>query len=306
MDLELLRSFLAVSKYKSLSKAAQSLHITQPTLSTRIKNLEKELNTPLLTRDWQGVHLTNYGLLFMPHTIDMLNRLKDFTSMKENYRDIYNNSLLETIEEMNNTFRIGINNYLTAEVSEKIIEMLVQQFPSVTFEFLTGPTQNLIELIEHDALDVIIFYTSKQMNHPETKFLALDELVFVFNENDYNNILEDPLYLSKINKPLYVNSNPALDSYLLHFKHVIEHLHIHNFKFVSNLNIMRQLILADKGYAAIPKSVYNDHFDIPHIHTYKFSDDLPSLPIYMRCNGSSSFKHIIEEIYELLAGEDFF
>lgn len=305
MHLDVFHSFLAISKYKSLSKAAESLHITQPTLSTRIKNLENQLNIPLLTRDWQGVRLTNYGLLLLPHSIDMLNKLNDFTSIKENYKDMNNNSFLATIEEMNNTFRIGINNYLTAELSEKIIALLVQDFPTVKFEFSTGATKNLIELMDYDALDMIVYYSTEEVKHPNTKLLALDETVFVFHEKDYEQVLKDPLYVSKINKPLFLNSNPALESYLKHFQHVTKHLQIKNFQLVSNLNLMRQLILAEQGYAAVPKSLYDVHFNVQQIHTRKLSADLPSLPIYMTSNPASSFTPVIDAIYTLLSSEDF-
>ncbi len=305
MHLEVFRSFLAISKYKSMSKAAEALHITQPTLSTRIKNLEEQLEIPLLTRDWQGVHLTNYGVVLLPHAIDMLHKLNDFTSIKENYKDMNNESLLETIEEMNDTFRIGINNYLTANLSEKVINLLVEEFPTVQFEFVTTATNNLIELMDYDALDLIIFYSTDETDQPNTKLLALDETVFVFHEEDYEETLKNPQYISTMNKPLLLNSNPALERYLNHFQHVIKHLHITDFKIISNLNLMRQLILAGQGYAAIPKSLYDVHFNVPHIHAYKLSANLPSLPVYMRWKETSAFTPVIEAIYELLSSDDF-
>ena len=50
MDIRVLRYFLAVAREENISKAAEYLHITQPTLSRQLKELEDELNVSLFTR----------------------------------------------------------------------------------------------------------------------------------------------------------------------------------------------------------------------------------------------------------------
>ena len=55
MDIRVLRYFLTVVREENISKAAQALHVTQPTLSRQMAQLEEELGTPLFVR---GKHLT--------------------------------------------------------------------------------------------------------------------------------------------------------------------------------------------------------------------------------------------------------
>ena len=63
MDLLLLRSFLAVAAHGEVSAAAARLHITQPALSRRLRQLEEQLGAPLLDRGRKGVQLTELGRL---------------------------------------------------------------------------------------------------------------------------------------------------------------------------------------------------------------------------------------------------
>lgn len=303
MNLEVLRSFLTVSKYKSMSKAADALYITQPTLSSRIKNLENQFNVKLFNRDWQGVQLTKYGLFLLPHAIDMLSKLENFISVTENFKDLNDESLLHSIETMNDTLRIGINDYVTVECTEKMIDLLVTEYPSVQFEFLTESTANLLELMDYNAVDMILYYSEQDMNRPMTRLVGLDHMVFIFNEADYHLVRTDITKLKDINKPLYLNSNPLLKTYLHHFQHMIYFLQITQYQMVDNWNLMKQLIEANQGYAALPEFVWKTHFNSPQLYAYKLPHDLPSLSLYMTCNESSQFKKITDHIYKTLVGK---
>ena len=63
MELRVLRYFLTVAKEQSFTKAAEQLHITQPTLSRQLAALEEELGTVLFNRGGRNVTLTDEGIL---------------------------------------------------------------------------------------------------------------------------------------------------------------------------------------------------------------------------------------------------
>ena len=63
MELRTLRSFLAVAREGNVTRAARSLHITQPALSRQLAELERELGCELLIRESRGVTLTDEGML---------------------------------------------------------------------------------------------------------------------------------------------------------------------------------------------------------------------------------------------------
>ena len=66
MEIRVLQYFLAIAKEQSIIRAAESLHLSQPTLSTQIKHLEEELGKQLLIRGTKGsrkITLTEEGMI---------------------------------------------------------------------------------------------------------------------------------------------------------------------------------------------------------------------------------------------------
>lgn len=73
MEFRQLEAFVNAVKYKSFSKAADATFLTQPTISTHINNLEKELERQLLNRSGREITLTRQGELFYPYAVSILN-----------------------------------------------------------------------------------------------------------------------------------------------------------------------------------------------------------------------------------------
>ena len=72
MELRLLRYFLTVAKEQSFTKAAEQLHITQPTLSRQMAALEDELGITLFLRNGKRISLTDEGILLIRRALDIL------------------------------------------------------------------------------------------------------------------------------------------------------------------------------------------------------------------------------------------
>jgi DNA-binding transcriptional LysR family regulator len=72
MDNSQLETFLAIIEHKNYSRAAESLNVTQPTVTARVKNLENELNCKLFNRDGKNVSLTNEGQVFVEYATSIL------------------------------------------------------------------------------------------------------------------------------------------------------------------------------------------------------------------------------------------
>ena len=73
MELRLLRYFLTVAKEQSFTKAAEQLHITQPTLSRQMAALEDELGITLFLRNGKRISLTDEGILLKRRALEILN-----------------------------------------------------------------------------------------------------------------------------------------------------------------------------------------------------------------------------------------
>ena len=64
MEFRVIRYFLAVAREENITKAAEKLHLTQPTLSRQLRELEEELGTELFVRGKRRTTLTEAGILF--------------------------------------------------------------------------------------------------------------------------------------------------------------------------------------------------------------------------------------------------
>lgn len=72
MDFRILRYFLAVAREQSFTKAAEQLHITQPTLSRQLAALEEELGVKFLVRSGRNITLTDQGIFFKRRAQELL------------------------------------------------------------------------------------------------------------------------------------------------------------------------------------------------------------------------------------------
>jgi DNA-binding transcriptional LysR family regulator len=85
MDLDSLIAFVTVVNERSFSKAADTMHLTQPAISKRIQNLESKLNVRLFDRLQREIMLTEAGEALLPHA---LNILHDFDNAKQAIQDV--------------------------------------------------------------------------------------------------------------------------------------------------------------------------------------------------------------------------
>jgi DNA-binding transcriptional LysR family regulator len=87
MEIRVLRYFLAVAREGNITRAADVLHVTQPTLSRQLKDLEQELGKKLFIRSSHSVFLTDEGMLLRNRAeeiVNMVDKLEaEFSSMEE-------------------------------------------------------------------------------------------------------------------------------------------------------------------------------------------------------------------------------
>lgn len=86
MDIRQLKTFVEVAKLKSFSKAAESLFLTQPTVSNHIQSLEKEFDTVLINRLSKGITLTDAGQILYTNALDMINTYETAMYQLDSYK----------------------------------------------------------------------------------------------------------------------------------------------------------------------------------------------------------------------------
>lgn len=122
MEFRVLKYFLTVAREENMTKAAESLYITQPTLSRQIAELEEEIGTPLFVRSNRNVVLTDAGILLRRRVDELLaieSKIKDDFSEKG---------------EVRGNVSIGMAEAASANTVADIIQVFRKKYPQVKFD----------------------------------------------------------------------------------------------------------------------------------------------------------------------------
>ena len=143
MELRVLHYFLAIAREENFTKAAEQLHLTQPTLSRQIAHLEQELGVKLFVRSNHNIVLTEDGMILKRRAQEILS-LADKTK-----RDF-----LGKDEALSGTISIGSGEFRSTEYLAKIIAEFRKKYPNVKYEIYSGNANNIRDYIERGFLDI--------------------------------------------------------------------------------------------------------------------------------------------------------
>ncbi|CAM3887002.1 LysR family transcriptional regulator [Lederbergia lenta] len=145
MEFRVLRYFLTVAREGSLTRAADFLHVTQPTLSRQLKELEQELGKKLFTRSSHSIILTDEGMLLRKRAeeiVDMVDKLgAEFSSMEETISgDVY----------------IGCGETDAMKQIAQVIKDLQLSYPNIQYHLYSGNEEDVTERLDKGLLDFSI------------------------------------------------------------------------------------------------------------------------------------------------------
>lgn len=145
MEIRTLRYFLAVSREENMTRAAEMLHVTQPTLSKALKSLEEELGRKLFTRHSFSIRLTDEGVLLRERAEDLVSMAdkieKEFVSLD----DITGGELFLGLAE----------SYLIRYIADAI-RALKERYPRLQYHITSGDTEQVADKLRKGILDFVV------------------------------------------------------------------------------------------------------------------------------------------------------
>lgn len=156
MTLRVLRYFLAVAREESIIGAAKLLHITQPTLSKQLMELEEELGKKLFERGNRKITLTDKGIFLRKRAQEVINMVKKIES-----------EFYDSDEELRGDIYIGGARADTLQLISKTAIDLRKKHPDIRYHFFGGNTTSIIERLDNGLLDfgVAAFFDKKKYFH---------------------------------------------------------------------------------------------------------------------------------------------
>ncbi|WP_318002383.1 LysR family transcriptional regulator [Faecalibacillus intestinalis] len=144
MELRILQYFLMVAREENITRAAKQLHMTQPTLSRQLMQLEDELGKPLFIRGKRKIELTDEGVLLRRRAEEILS-LVNKTEQE----------ITQSEEEMVGQIMIGTGIFSSSQaVLSQVIEEFHDEYPLVKFDIYVGNADLIKERVNQGLVDI--------------------------------------------------------------------------------------------------------------------------------------------------------
>ena len=142
MEIRVLRYFLAVAREQSFSLAAETLYLSQPTLSRQLRELEEELGKKLLVRSSKGVTLTEEGMMLRKRAEELV-ELMDKTEQE----------IRDSSENMAGKVCIGAGETYAVKLIADTARRLQEEYPDIKYSIYSADGADVLEKLDKGLLD---------------------------------------------------------------------------------------------------------------------------------------------------------
>ena len=240
MELRVLRYFLTVARLESITKAAEELHITQPTLSRQLAQMEDEYQVKLFERGLRKISLTNDGILLRRRAEEIL-QLVNKTEKELSSRELL----------IDGEILIGCGELASMNTVTELIKTFNEKHPLVRFDIHTGNADSIRKNIESGITDIGLMLEPVDINKFDFVRLKQTEKWVVLMRNDSHLAEKEtiaPIDLKDL--PLCLVRRPSIKNELASwFGNIYDDLNVH---FTSNLTTnAATLVRAGMTYAMV-------------------------------------------------------
>lgn len=257
MDIRVLNYFVTIVQTKSISNAAQSLHVTQPTLSRQIKDLEDELETTLFYRGSREIQLTEDGRYLYNRAIEILSLV---TKTENNIR---------RTDSISGEIFIGAAETQSLDIVAEAIKILTEKYPETKVHIRSGNADFVQEYLDQGILDIGVTFGAfddKKYNH--LNILNRDNWGVLVPKNHPLTKVNNPKIQDIIHYPLIVSAQSNID-----FK---EFAGVGDYRIVASYNLLYNaslLVKAGVGIALALDGIITTEYDQSLLDFISLQDD---------------------------------
>lgn len=248
MDIRTMQYYLAVVREGTISAAADTLHVAQPSLSRRMKELEEELGAPLFVRGNRQITLTEEGMVLRRRAEEMV-QLMQMT--EDEISQVKNN--------ISGTVRIGAGESVSFHYLSRTASLLSKEHPDIRFQITSGDTQDLMDQLNNGLIDFAVIFTDVDHSLYQAIELPTEDCFGLLMPKTSDLAKKDVIHWSDLkNLPILVSraSEPYFSS-----SHKLSGLHIIA---IYNLIYNASLMVEDGvGYALCFDNLINTAGDSP-------------------------------------------
>ena len=203
MELRTLSYFLAVAREQNMTEAANVLHVTQPTLSRQIADLEDELGKKLFTRTSRSTLLTEDGM-------HLRQRAEEILALVNQTEDELKNDTID----LSGCIRIGAGETHAMHILADLFADLHGRYPRLTVELFTGNADTVEEKLAHGLIDFALMIEPFNTEHYHAIRLPETMRVGIVTRDDSPWAQKDGITPDDLNEmPLLVSSRQSANHY---------------------------------------------------------------------------------------------
>ncbi|MBP2077050.1 LysR family transcriptional regulator [Oceanobacillus polygoni] len=233
----------ALYSTENITKAAEQLFLSQPTLTSRMQKLEEHYGIKLIIRKRRGVTFTPEGEQLAQHAQNMLREQRKIEEKIHNMKN-----------QVTGTLRVGVSNFFALNKMPKLLRLFKKEYPNVECQMVTGWSSEMHRLILNN--EVHISFIKGDYPWKEKKELLYEEEVCIASPWDFK--WED------------LPRMPRIDYHTdEHMKSMVDEWWYHNYSQSPNITIQvnqvetcKEMIINGLGYAIIANLVVRPNSDL--------------------------------------------
>ncbi|MBY7142920.1 LysR family transcriptional regulator [Virgibacillus sp. NKC19-3] len=247
MDIRQIEYFAEVAKQLNFTRAASILHISQPSLSKTIKNLESELSAPLFYRGANQLELTDAGQALLVNAKQVLHAFENLTS-----------EINDVIDLKKGEIKIGIPPIIGAAFFSKLISQYKEAHPSIELLLTEVGSNKIKHGVDEGTLDIgLVCNIPIQKGNFETVKLLKDPLMLIVQKDnplakkrsiDFSHIRKEAFILYRNDFSLHDSIIEACEKQGFYPNIVCES---------SQKDFMIEMVEAKLGVALLPSKICN-------------------------------------------------
>lgn len=291
MNLRDLRYLVAVADHLHFGRAAEACFVTQPTLSTQLKKLERELGVVLVERNPRQVMLTPTGELVVERARSMLAEAEDIRAIARRAQD-----------PEAGTLRLGIFPTLAPYLLPHVVHPVHDRFPNVELLLVEEKTDVILHRLRHGELDAAVLALPVADEGFVVEPLFTEDFLLAVPASDPMAAHEGPIDLSVL---------ATLDLLLLEEGHCLRDQALEVCRLsgaaerrgfrASSLETLRQMVGAGVGSTLLPElAVQPPVPPSPDIALLRFDEPAPSRQVAMFWRPTSIYRDILPDLATII------
>jgi len=245
MELRQVRYFVAVAETLNFRRASDQLHVSQPSLSVQIKQLEDELGASLLRRSKRHVEITRAGQVFLPTAREILLKLQQASAAALH-------------AESGNVGRIRLGFIPTASfhILPRLLDKIRRTLPLVNVELKEGPEAQQVTGIQAGAFDISIGHLGDSNDQIESMLLVREPIVVALPKGHKAARKRTVILKDFESELLMIPSRDLFPSLhqLIATAFVQNHVPLNKYQMVEHFHTAVALTMNGAGFAFLPSS----------------------------------------------------